>query len=282
MPGTTRDAIDTVFTYEWQPFVLIDTAGIRRSGKIEQGIEDWSVLRAERAITRCDIAVIVIDAFEGITAGDQHIVERALEEKKGIIIVMNKWDKVLAKPGIDKDTIMNRFFTYLKEKFDFLSFVTPLFTSAVDGKRVEEVLKTALAVKLERAKRVKTSVFNTFLEQVTYQHVPTGNRKSHKPKIYYWSQVDINPPRFVLSVNNSDHFHFSYNRYLENRIREHFGFWGTPIEIELRSRESIFKNKKVIKSDDRVLEEITTEDSKIREKKAKGKKVFVTKDKKKK
>lgn len=156
MPGTTRDAIDTVFEYDGTPFVLIDTAGIRRSGKIEQGIEDWSVLRAERAIDRSEIAVIVIDAFEGITAGDQHIVARALEAKKGIIIVLNKWDKVLNKKGIDKDTIMDKYFGYLKEKFDFLSYVTPLFTSAVDGRRVEEILKTAKQIKDERMKRVKT------------------------------------------------------------------------------------------------------------------------------
>ena len=129
---------------------------------------------------------------------------------------------------------MNRFLEYIKQEFDFLAYVTPLFTSAVDGKRIDSILEVALRIREERKKRVKTSVFNDFLEQVTYQHAPTGNKKSHKPKVYYGSQVDINPPKFVVSVNNSAQFHFSYSRYLENRIREFFGFNGTPIILELK------------------------------------------------
>lgn len=247
LAGTTRDAVDTIFDFEDKKFVLIDTAWIRRAGKIgSQNIEDWSVLRSERSIERADVVAIVIDWFDGITAADQHIVARALEEKKWIIIVINKWDKVLSKPWVDKDKIMAEYMGYMKEKFDFLPFVAPIFTSAVTGKRLDEILNSAAKIKEERSKRVKTSVFNNFLEQIIYKHPPTGNKTSHKPKIFYWSQVDINPPKFLISVNRPDHFHFSYTRYIENKIREFFGFWGTVIEIEMKWRESIFKKNRVV------------------------------------
>ena len=244
MPGTTRDTVDYEFSWDDQKFRLIDTAGIRRSGKVHpQTIEGWSVLRSERAIERADIAVIVLDAYEGITAQDQHILSYALEAKKGIILVLNKWDLVLAKPGIDKNTIENKYLNYLKEKFDFLSYVTPLFLSALSGKNVEQILKIAREIQGERNKRIATSPFNDFLEHVTHLHVPTGTRKSHNPKIFYGSQVEVNPPMFVLSVNNPEHFHFSYKRYLENKIREFFGFFGTPIIIEYKKRESLYAGK---------------------------------------
>ncbi len=166
-----------------------------------------------------------------------------MKAKKGIILVLNKWDKVLAKPHIEKDTILERYMHYLSKKFDFLSYAPVVFTQAVEGKRIDLVLEHALKIRAERQKRVKTGVFNKFLDQITYDHAPSGNKKSHKPKIYYGSQVDINPPRFVISVNNSEHFHFSYLRYIENKIRAVFGFEGTPIDLELRSRKSIYKDK---------------------------------------
>lgn len=152
---------------------------------------------------------------------------------------------------------------YLSKKFDFLSYSPVVFTQAIEGKRIELVLDHALSIHAERQKRVKTGVFNKFLDQITYDHAPTGNRKSHKPKIYYGSQVDINPPRFVISVNNSDHFHFSYTRYIENRIRDLFGFEGTPIDIELRSRKSIYKDA------DRIADREDKEDDISEEKKEK-------------
>lgn len=298
MPGTTRDSIDSIIEWNGEKIVLIDTAGIRRSGKIgSANLEQWSVMRSERSITRADLVAIVIDADEGITSQDKHVVERALEEKKGIILVCNKWDKILARPtvqtleereaqrALDKakyeaekekkmkgrgnklpplpesplkshnrapemssiderysgSTIMNRYIEYINQEFDFISYVTPIFTSAIDGKRVDAILDIAFKIRDERNKRVKTGVFNDFLSQITYQHAPTGNRKAHKPKIYYGSQVDVNPPKFMISVNNESHFHFSYKRYIENRIREFFGFAGTPINVELKGRESIFK-----------------------------------------
>ncbi len=131
---------------------------------------------------------------------------------------------------------------YLSKKFDFLSYAPVVFTQAIDGKRIDLVLEHALQIFAERQKRVKTGIFNKFLEQISYDHAPTGSKKSHKPRIFYGSQVGTNPPKFLISVNNSDHFHFSYIRYIENKIREIFGFEGTPIEIELRSRKSMYKS----------------------------------------
>lgn len=252
MAWTTRDSIDTKFIFhdedtpeEWQNFVLIDTAWIRRASKIwTRNIEDWSIMRTERSISRADIVAVVIDWFDWIVHQDMAIIEKALEENKWIIVVVNKWDKVLAKKWIDKDTIMNRYIEYLRQKIDFMSWVSVIFVSATEWKRVDEVLKRSIEIKAEREKRVKTWVFNTFLEQVIYKHPPTWNKKSHKPKIYYGSQVDVNPPKFVVSVNNPEHFHFSYKRYLENRIRENFWFNWTPIVIDFKWR---WKTKDIIK-----------------------------------
>lgn len=261
MPGTTRDAIDTIIECNGKEICLIDTAGIRRSGKIgTANIEQWSVLRAERSIERSDVVAIVIDAFDGVTHQDEHIAGEAIKAKKGIILVLNKWDKVLAKPGINTDTILDRYMIYLSKKFDFLSYAPVVFSSAIEGRRIDLILEHAQKVHAERSKRVKTWVFNKFLEQITYDHAPTGNRKSHKPKVYYGSQVDINPPRFVISVNNADHFHFSYVRYIENKIREFFGFEWTPIDLELKSRKSIYKDKDKSKDKDKKSSKDTSED----------------------
>lgn len=244
LPGTTRDAIDTLIEWDGKELCLIDTAWIRRSGKIgSANIEDWSVQRAERAIERADIVAIVLDAFEGIAHQDLHIASLAIEAKKGIILVVNKWDTVLAKPGIDPSTILDNYMKYMGKQFDFLSYVPVVFTQAIDGKRVDRLFEHAFSIYNERDKRIKTGPLNQFLSQITYEHAPTGNRKSHKPKIYYGSQVGTRPPRFVLSVNHASHFHFSYVRYIENKIREFFWFEGTPIDIELKSRKSIYKTE---------------------------------------
>jgi len=237
MAGTTRDSIDTKFKFNDTNFVLIDTAWIRRLSKVWVGnVEDWSVMRTERAITRADVIAVVMDGFDGIVHQDLAVISRVLEENKWLIIVVNKWDKVLEKPGIDKDSIMNRYIEYLKTKIEFLPWVSVVFTSAVKEKRLQEILENALNIKNERFKRVKTWVINNFLEQVVLKHPPTWTRKSHNPKIYYGSQVDVNPPKFALTVNNPEHFHFSYKRYLENRIRDNFWFFGTPIVIEYKWR----------------------------------------------
>ncbi|MDD5770050.1 MAG: ribosome biogenesis GTPase Der [Candidatus Gracilibacteria bacterium] len=246
LAGTTRDSIDTKFHYNEKDFVLIDTAGIRRLSKIgTRNIENWSVMRTERSITRSDIIAVIIDGVDGIHQQDLSVISRVLEEKKGLIIVINKWDAVLNKQNIDKEKIMGKYLSYLSEKFDFLPWVSVIFTSAVEKKRVEEILDTAILINEERKnKRVKTSIFNGFIEQAVIKHPPTGNRVAHKPKIYYGSQVDVNPPKFVLTVNNPEHFHFSYKRYLENKIRDNFGFAGTPIIIEFKGRG---KTKDIVK-----------------------------------
>ena len=157
MPGTTRDAIDTIIEFNGKEICLIDTAGIRRSGKIgTANIEQWSVLRAERSIERSDVVAIVIDAFDGVTHQDEHIAGEAIKAKKGIILVLNKWDKVLAKPGINTDTILDRYMIYLSKKFDFLSYAPVVFSSAIEGRRIDLILEHAQKVQKERSKRVKT------------------------------------------------------------------------------------------------------------------------------
>jgi len=237
MAWTTRDSIDTKFEFEWEKFVLIDTAWIRRLSKVgTRNVENWSVMRSERSLKRADIVAVVVDWYEGIVQQDLSIINRVLEEKKWLIIVVNKWDKVLAKPGVNKETMMNRYINYLQEKIEFIPWVSVIFTTAPEQKRVNEILKIASQIKQERFKRVKTGILNNFLEQVIYKHPPTGNKKSHSPKIYFGTQADVNPPKFVFSVSNPDHFHFSYKRYLENRIRDNFWFEGTPIIIEYRGR----------------------------------------------
>lgn len=223
MAGTTRDAIDTKFSYGEEEFTLIDTAGIRRLSRVgTRNIENWSIMRSERALKRADIIAVVVDGFEGIVQQDLSLIGRVMEEKKGLIIVVNKWDKVLDKPGVDKAHMMERYIEYLKEKIEFLPWVSVIFTSATEKKRLTNILDEALKIQDERKKRVKTSIFNEFLEQAIYKHPPTGNKKSHSPKIYYGSQVDTAPPKFIISVNNPNHFHFSYKRYLENKIRDNF------------------------------------------------------------
>ena len=237
MSWTTRDSIDTKFKFDETNFVLIDTAWIRRLSKVwVRNVEDWSIMRTERAIKRADVIAVVIDWFDGIVQQDLSIISNVLEENKWLVIVVNKWDKVLAKPGVDKDKMMNRYIEYLKSKIEFLPWVSVVFTSALDKRRVDEILDNARNIKEERFKRVKTSIINNFLEQVILKHPPTWNKKSHNPKIYYGSQVDVNPPKFVFTVNNPDHFHFSYKRYLENRIRDNFWFFWTPIILEYRWR----------------------------------------------
>ncbi len=236
--GTTRDSIDTKFFHNEKDFVLIDTAWIRRLSKIwTRNVENWSVMRTQRSISRADIVAVVVDGVDGVHGQDLSIISKVIEENKWLIIVINKWDAVLNKQNIDKDKIMGKYLTYLWDKFDFLPWVSVIFTSALEKKRVEEILDTALLINEERKnKRVKTSIFNGFIEQAVLKHPPTWNRKAHKPKIYYGSQVDVNPPKFLLTVNNPEHFHFSYKRYLENKLRDNFWFHGTPIIIEFKWR----------------------------------------------
>jgi len=231
VPGTTRDAIDTVIDVEGEQVVLIDTAGVRRRGRIERGVEKHSVLRTLRAIERADVAVLLIDAEEGITAQDTHIAGMILEQLKGVIILVNKWDLVVK----DDET----FYDYtrsVREAFKFIPYAPLLFISAKTGQRVNQVLTTAITVAHERRKRVSTSQLNTLLRQAIHEHPPTSVKVGAHLRIYYATQPQIEPPVFLFFANDSQMIHWGYARYLENRLREKFGYEGVPMKIVFRSR----------------------------------------------
>lgn len=230
IPGTTRDAIDTYLTYEDLPVTLIDTAGIRRRGKIEPGVEKYSVLRSMRAIERASVALLLVDATEGVTAQDQHIAGYILEAWKSVVVLVNKWDL------IEKDSYtMNEFTRTIRQELNFLDYVPLLFISAKTGQRVDQVLPLALRVHEERLVRLSTAQLNRVLRQAQDQHPPPSRAGRHL-KIYYGAQVRSDPPTFLLHVNDPKLAHFTYRRYLENRLREAHGFLGTPIRIVLRPR----------------------------------------------
>lgn len=231
VPGTTRDAIDTQLTYFGMPITLIDTAGIRRRGRIERGVEKWSVLRALRAIQRADVALLLIDAVEGITAQDVHVAGMILDEHVSVVVVVNKWD------AIDKDayTIVD-YTRKLRSELNFMSYVPVLFVSALTGRRVGQVLSTAVQVQEERLVRIPTSRLNRLVREAVEQHYPRS-RRGKRLKIFYASQVAVDPPTFVFHVNDPDLLHFTYARYLENKIRDVYPFTGTPLRLSFRRRQ---------------------------------------------
>lgn len=236
--GTTRDATDTVLTYKWEKMTLIDTAGFRKPGKIGvYNVESWSVLRTKAAVERADVCVLLVDSVEGIVQQDKHILAEVLEQKKGIIIMVNKWDLSLEKTDMEPDMFHKRYMAYLQREFAYCPWAVTVFATASEGKWVKEILDHALGIKAEQEKRISTGEFNRFLTRVCLEHAPSGSRKIHNPKVYYGSQVAINPPKFVINVNKADFLHFSWRRYLENRIRETFGFFGTPIEVEYHGKD---------------------------------------------
>lgn len=230
IPGTTRDTLDSEIHYRDLVFKAIDTAGLKRPGKIEQGIEKYSTLRTMRAIARADICLFVIDAKEKISKMDQAVSRYILEENKGIVIVINKWD-LLEK---EKD-MMDRFLTYLQNTFDYLPWAPVLFVSAKTGKNVSTILDQVFHIYEARKQRIETGSLNRFVDEVTHKQPPSGTKKI-VPKIFYATQVDIDPPHFILFVNMADAFHFSWRRFFENQLREKFGFEGTPLIIEYRNR----------------------------------------------
>ncbi|MCL5962087.1 MAG: ribosome biogenesis GTPase Der [Chloroflexi bacterium] len=229
VPGTTRDAIDTLIEHEGQPLMLIDTAGIRRRGRVQVGIEKYSVLRAVRAIDRADVALVLIDAVEGPTDQDTHIAGQVEAAGKGIAIVVNKWD-LIEKTG----STMVEYARKVKEDFKFVPYAPILFVSAKTKQRVPKVLDAALRIEEEREKRISTGVLNDAVAEVVAQTPLTS--KGKLLKVYYVTQASICPPTFVLFVNDPKMVHFSYKRYIENRLRERFGFEGTPIELVFRKR----------------------------------------------
>lgn len=229
-PGTTRDAVDTLMYYKSEPIVLVDTAGIRRRGKIAQGIERYSVVRAMRAIDRADVAILVVDATEPIAAQDAHVAGFVQEQAKGLVVAVNKWDL------IEKDShTMTQYERLIREELRFMPYVPIVFLSAKTGQRIENVLDLALSIRRERQKRIPTGVLNETLRRALAEHqAPSAGGKLLK--LFYVTQVGIDPPTFVIKVNDPTLVHFSYRRFLENRLREQFGFFGTPIRLYFRPR----------------------------------------------
>ena len=230
IPGTTRDAVDTQIQYEDLTLTLIDTAGIRRRGKIEHGVEQYSVLRSFKAIERADVVLLMIDATTGITAQDAHIAGFILDEWKSCIVLVNKWD-IIEK---DNET-MEQFTRQIRGDLNFMDYVPLLFISAKTGQRVNDVLPLALRVQEERLARLSTSKINKILiEAQDAQSAPT--HAGRQLKIFYGTQVRSEPPTFMIYVNEPKLMHFSYMRFLENRMRDEYGFLGTPIRIVTKGR----------------------------------------------
>jgi GTP-binding protein len=218
-------SIDTKIKVNDLDVTLIDTAGIRRRGRIDPGVEKFSVLRAFKAIERADVALLVIDAVEGITSQDAHIAGYILDEWKSCVVLVNKWD------ALTKDNYtMENFTKTVRRDLNFMDYVPILFISAKTGQRVDQVMPLALQVQEERLARLSTSKINDIIQKaIDYQ--PPPSHAGQQLKIYYGTQVRSNPPTFVLFVNNPTLMHFSYMRFLENRIRAEYGFLGTPIKL---------------------------------------------------
>lgn len=228
--GTTRDSIDTPFEKDGQRYMLIDTAGIRRKNRISENIEKYSIIRALAAIERSDVALLMIDASEGITEQDKKIAGLAHEAGKGIIVVVNKWDLVVKETNTMRD-----FRRRIDAEFPFMSYAPSVFISVKDHQRIDNVINLAKAVAENRALRVPTGQLNALITDATMMKQPPSD-KGRRLKIYYCSQVGVKPPLFSFKINSRKLMHFSYARYLENKIREGFGFEGTSIKFVFREK----------------------------------------------
>ncbi len=230
IPGTTRDATDTVIEFNGLPITLIDTAGIRKRGKIERGVEQFSVLRSFKAIERADVALLLIDATTGITAQDAHIAGFILQEWKSCVVIVNKWD------AVEKDAFtMEDYTRKIRADLNFMDYVPLLFISAKTGQRVDQVLPMALRVQEERLARLTTSKINEVIHKAQDAH-PHPSHAGRQLKMFYGTQVRSDPPTFMIYVNDPKLMHFTYLRYLENQIRAEYGFLGTPIRIVTKGR----------------------------------------------
>lgn len=229
--GTTRDSIDTYWTHGDQKFVLIDTAGMRRKSKIEEAVERYSIVRSLRSVDRSDIVVLVLDAQDGVTEQDKKIAGYAYEAGKGVIIVVNKWDLVEKD---DKTTL--RFTEDIYDELGFLQFAPILFASALTKQRIHRLADMLKFVSEQQYRRVSTGTLNQLLQDAQTVN-PVPSRNGRIPKIYYMTQASVKPPTFILFVNEPELIHFSYMRFLENRLRESFGFEGTPIRLVLRGKK---------------------------------------------
>jgi GTPase len=236
LPGTTRDAIDTRLAWGRSEIVLIDTAGIRRRGKVASGAaaERYSTMRALTALSRADVAVLVIDAVEGLTSQDAHVAGYAVEEGKGLVIAVNKWDLVEDKT----DRTFDQYVEWIRSDAPFLEFAPVVSISAKTHQRVGRVLELAVDIWAERRKRVPTAELNRMLMSAT-ERTPPPPVRGKRPKLFYATQAAIAPPTFVFFASDASAVHFSYRRYLENRLRETFGFHGTPVRLVFRDRASV-------------------------------------------
>lgn len=228
--GTTRDSIDSPFEYDGRKFTLIDTAGIRRRSRINENIEKYSVVRAVAAIERSDVCILMIDAKEGVTEQDKKIAGIAHEAGKGVMIVVNKWDLVEKETNTMKEYTKN-----IRKELVYLSYAPVLFISVLTGQRVNKIMDMVIDIERECGKRVPTGVLNTLISDAILMNQPPSD-KGKKLKIYYATQVGVKPPLFSFKINDRELMHFSYARYLENKIREGFGFEGTSIKFVYRAK----------------------------------------------
>ncbi len=227
-PGTTRDAIDTIVDFMGQNVLLIDTAGIKRRGRLGVGVGRYSIIRALRAIDRADVTLLVLDATELVTAQDMHIAGYIQQAAKGIVLVVNKWDLA----GVKRTTECSR---YIKSQFNFMSYAPVLYISAKFGQGVDKVMPQVCEVYYERLKRLPTATVSSVVQQAVAAH-SLPRRGNKQLKIRYATQAEVNPPTFVFFVNDARLIHFSYQRYLENKLRQSFGFTGTPIRLVFKTR----------------------------------------------
>ena len=226
--GTTRDSIDSIVKYNKEEFVVIDTAGMRKRGKIYEAVEKYSLVRSMRAIDRSDICLVVINAEEGIKEHDKHIAGYAIDSGKGLIFVVNKWDKA-------KDTSINEFTKLMRAEFQFATYAPIVFLSALTKKRINTLMPEVVRVGNNIKNEVKTNVLNDVIYDSYQLNIPPSY-KGKRLKIYFTSQTGIKPPKFTFRVNDKGLVHFSYERYLENKIRENFDFTGTPITLQFKNR----------------------------------------------
>ena len=226
--GTTRDAVDTVMKYNNEEYVVIDTAGMRKKGKIYENIEKYSLLRSMKAIDRSDICLLVINAEEGIIEHDKHIAGYVLEKGKGLIIVVNKWDK-------EESQNIKEYTKKVRNEFQFLSYVPILFTSALTKKRIHTIMPEVIKVSENIKRELPTNILNDVINDAYMLNIPPSY-KGKRLKIYFTNQSGTKPPKFTFHVNNKNLVHFSYYRYLENKIRENFDFEGTPITLQFKNR----------------------------------------------
>ena len=228
--GTTRDAIDTKFTYDKKEYIIVDTAGLRKKGRIYENVEKYSYLRSIRAIEESDVCVVVINAEEGILEHDKHILGYAIDAGKGIVVAVNKWDKVN-----DPDSAIKVWKKKIASEFQFAPYAKVVFLSALTKKRIHTLMPEILSAYENNHKEIKTSLLNNVIMDAVSFKIPPSY-KGKRLKIYFVSETGINPPKFTFQVNNKGLLHFSYERYLENKIRENFDLTGTPIILQFKNK----------------------------------------------